>query len=97
MYGSLVEYGGRIKITKDQLPLVKRTLMSCGLCEEKSRLVDSKSYGLKSAVDRTINVHLDCVGLDGTGLSFYYESVLPADASCRIVTQTYETLVCDNK
>ena len=94
---SAVKYGRQIKVTKEQLPLVKRVLMSCGLDKEQSRLTDTKNYSLRSTVDRKIHVYLECKALDDIGIKFYFEDILPADATCRIERQYYDALVCDNK
>lgn len=91
----VIKYGTTISIKVEQLPLVKRAVMSCGYTVKESVLTDTNEYILKSAVDRTVKVYLTCKVLDDVGIRVAYEKILPADAKCRIVKQEYDTLVCE--
>jgi hypothetical protein len=89
-----VRYGRQIEVKNEQLPMVRRVLMSCGLTKEQSRLEDVGNYTLISKEDRTIYINLECKALDGLNIRFYYRGTLDPNAKCQITTHSYDTISC---
>jgi hypothetical protein len=89
-----VRYGRQIEVKSEQLPMVRRVLMSCGLTKEQSRLEDKGNYTLISKENRTIYVNLTCEALEYLNIRFYYEGILDPSAKCQITTHSYDTISC---
>lgn len=82
---SFVSYYQSHKITAEQLPALRSVF---------SEVKDVKNYSVFDAENSLIQVNLSCGSEADNAMCFYYVTELPADAKCKIVTESYNTIAC---
>lgn len=85
-FENFVQYYNCFKITTEQLPALRKVF---------SELKDDKDYTVQDADKNLIQVNLSCGTEADLAMRFYYVTELPPDAKCKIVKESYNTIVCN--